>query len=116
MPPVQIAAPALLALRVPAQARIRSRLRDNETWLTTRCAELTGGRLLPREGGWYALLEAWTGNDDEEFCLTLLAEDGVRLQPGYFFDFPRRGCLALSLLTPPDDLRADVEAVLRRLG
>lgn len=113
--PVQIAAPALLALRAATQAGIRSRLRDNEAWLTARCAELVAGRLLPREGGWNALLETWTGGDDEEFCLALLAGDGVQLQPGYFFDFPRRGCLALSLLTPPDDLRAGVEAVLRHL-
>ena len=114
--PVQLAAPALLALRRAAQARIRARLRENEAWLRPACAGLGAGRLLPREAGWYALLECWTGEDEEEWCLARLDGDGLLLHPGYFFDFPRRGSLALSLLVPPPEFRAGVTRLLRHLA
>jgi hypothetical protein len=114
--PVQLATPALLALRHAAQARIRARLRENESWLRETCAGLGAGRLLPREAGWYALLECWTGEDEEEWCLARLEEDGLLLHPGYFFDFPRRGCLALSLLVPPAEFRVGAARLLRHLA
>jgi len=115
--PVQLAAPALLALANDARQRIRARLNENESWLRARCAALDAGRLLPRAGGWYAVIEAWNGADDEEeWCLALLAEDGVLVHPGYFYDFPRRGYLALSLLTPPSAFRSGAERLLRRLA
>ena len=32
--------------------------------------------------------------------LSLLSEDGVLVQPGFFFDFEREAFLVISLLTP----------------
>lgn len=113
--PVQLAAPALLAGAPAAQARVRARVAANEAWLAGRAAGLRAGRLLPRAGGWSAVLELWNAADEEEWCLALLAEDGVAVHPGYFFDFPRRGYAVLSLLTPPRAFRAGAARLLRRL-
>ena len=47
--------------------------------------------LLPIEGGWSAILRVPATRSDEDWALALLAEDGVLVQPGYFFDLRRRG-------------------------
>ncbi len=113
--PIQHAAARLLAGAGAARDQIRSRLLDNERWLRERCAGLAAGRLLPREGGWYAVLEAWTVRDEEAWTAALLEADDVLVHPGYFFDFPRAGYLVVSLLTPPEALRAGIEKALARL-
>jgi hypothetical protein len=38
---------------------------------------------------------------DEEWALRLLREDGVLVQPGYFFDLQLGATLVVSLLAPP---------------
>jgi alanine-synthesizing transaminase len=51
---------------------------------------------------------------EEEWVLALLAEDGVLVQPGYFFDFPLRGLLVVSLLTDEDVFARGVARIVER--
>ncbi len=53
--------------------------------------------------------------DEEALCLALL-EDGVVTQPGFFFDFPRRGHLVVSLLPEPAVFAEGLRRVARRLA
>jgi aspartate/methionine/tyrosine aminotransferase len=52
---------------------------------------------------------------DEELALRLLREEGLIVQPGYFFDFPTDGYLAISLLTPENEFARGVEMLRRQL-
>ena len=52
--------------------------------------------------------------DEEALCLALL-EDGVAVQPGFFFDFERPGYLVVSLLCEPAVFTAGIERVAGRL-
>ena len=47
--------------------------------------------------------------------MTLVAEDGVLVHPGYFFDFPRETYLVVSLLVPEASFEEGVDRVLRRV-
>ena len=113
--PVQQALPQLLALRPAIQAQIRQRVRDNRRWLQQRLAGFPKARLLRGEGGWYAVLET-TSADEEDLVLGMLRDEGVLAHPGYFFDFPGAGFLVLSLLTPPGELQEGVARLLNRLA
>jgi aspartate/methionine/tyrosine aminotransferase len=53
---------------------------------------------------------------EEEWCVRLIEEDGVLVQPGYFFDFPSEAFLVLSLLPATDVFAEGVARVLARLG
>ncbi len=119
--PVQLALPRLLELRLPIQGSIRERLRSN----LAKLKELAGRsgpapwRLLPVQGGWYAVLRLPPGRDEEELVLGLLDDEGVYIYPGYFFDFSQEPLLVLSLLTPPDRFAAGLGRLtgyLRRAG
>jgi alanine-synthesizing transaminase len=94
--PVQVALPALLALRGPVQSQIIERVRENLAVLD---------RKLRVEAGWYAIVPTM---DEEETCERLLREKNVLVQPGYFYDFERSGYMVVSLLTPPEIFRAGI--------
>ena len=49
---------------------------------------------------------------DEEWALRLLREDGVLVQPGYFFDLRLGATLVVSLLTPPADFDHGIARLL----
>jgi alanine-synthesizing transaminase len=104
--PVQCALPSLLALREPVQKQIVGRVRSNLALLDRALP----GRALLVEGGWYAVVPVM---DEEETVERLLRDDDVLVQPGYFYDFERSGCLVVSLLTHPDVFRAGVERLNR---
>lgn len=111
--PVQLAAADLLKQRAGFQAQVHRRLADNELYLQqglTGRADLT---MLPREGGWAAILKGSAPIDDEELVCALLEKTGVLVHPGYFYDFQADGFLVLSLLTPPAVFR---EGVGRLIG
>jgi hypothetical protein len=59
-------------------------------------------RVLRCDGGWTALVEYPRVRTDEELALGLLREAGLYIHPGYFFDTPRDGYLALSLILEPE--------------
>lgn len=106
--PVQHAAPAWLSLRASFHAAMMERLTGNLTWLRAQCHPLRV------EGGWYAVLQLPRTRSDEEWALTLLEEDDVLIQPGYFYDFETDSLAVLSLLTHPDSFREGVSRILKR--
>jgi alanine-synthesizing transaminase len=112
--PVQWAAPGLLALRGELQRQILGRVLANRAFLASEIGPSSAWKLLATEGGWYAILEAPRIRSEEEWVLNLLTEDGVLIQPGFFFDFEREAFLVISLLTADDVFREGVRRILAR--
>jgi alanine-synthesizing transaminase len=111
--PVQLALPELLASRGSIQDQIRGRTFRNLAVLQSLCKG-TVVRVLPHlEAGWYATVQLPSTQTEEEWVVSLLDQQNVLTQPGYFFDFEREPFLVLSLLTPENSFR---ESVLRLLA
>jgi aspartate/methionine/tyrosine aminotransferase len=107
--PVQAAAARLLALAAPVQAAIRQRVQANRRRLAEALAGLPAVELLGADGGWYGVLRVPAAPSEEEWCLALAERFGVRVQPGFFYDFEAGAFLVVSLLA------AEFEAGLERL-
>jgi aspartate/methionine/tyrosine aminotransferase len=71
-------------------------------------------QVLNVEGGWYAVIQAPRIHSEEEWVLTLLAEDNVLVQPGFFYDFEKEAFLVLSLLTPSEMFAEGIQRILGR--
>lgn len=113
--PAQLALGALLDVSEPTRARIRERCLKNLATLRSAC-EGTAFSVPSIEGGWSACVRAPATDTDEAHALTLL-EHGVRVHPGYFYDFPDdEAWLVLSLLTPEDTFASGVELLVSALG
>jgi hypothetical protein len=112
--PVQGAAGRLLAEGDGIRARIFERLRSNLEHLRAAVSGAPSCVLLGPEGGWTAPLRLPATRTDEEWALVLLQEDGVLVQPGYFYDFTEEAVLVLSLLPEPAEFRAGVARILAR--
>ncbi len=113
--PVQWAAAALLDLREGIQREIQQRVRRNLEFLRATIGASSPWRVLDVEGGWYAVLEAPRIHTEENWVLSLLEQDNVLVQPGFFFDFEREAFLILSLLTRPDVFEEGVRRILGRI-
>lgn len=113
--PVQLAAPALLAMRQNLQAQIRRRCRMNLEALRQGLAGLPA-QVYPVEGGWYVPLQMPAERSDEEWALALIERHGLYAHPGYLFDFPAESHLVLSLLTPPAVWRDGLAALAAALA
>ena len=113
--PVQHALPRLLAAGVNIRAQIAARVRENLTFLRQ---SLRQGpcRLLDVEGGWYAIIQVPRTHSEEEWCLQLLEQDDVLVQPGFFYDFDSEAFLVLSLLTPTEMFQEGVARMLARVS
>lgn len=72
--------------------------------------------VLEPQGGWNVLLRFPSHVDEEELVKQLLDEQGIYLQPGYFFDLPFNGAISLSLLLEPDSFRENAAKVLRSIN
>jgi alanine-synthesizing transaminase len=112
--PVQWAAATLLGVRGLMHNQILGRVRANRAFLIEQIGPGSPWKLLATEGGWYAILEAPRIHSEEEWVLTLLADDSVLVQPGFFFDFEREAFLVLSLLTSEDVFREGIRRLLAR--
>ncbi len=99
--PVQAAAPRLLELGREARAAISARVAENRAALSRALPPASPCTLLPSEGGWSAILRVPATRTDEAWATTLLADDGVLVHPGYFFDLTGGTFLVLSLLPAP---------------
>ncbi|NMM99913.1 aminotransferase [Bifidobacterium sp. DSM 109958] len=105
---------ALLAVAGEQTALVLERVRDN----LRRLHELLDAdehglvSVLRAEGGWNVLLRFPSVIDENELVLRLIADHGLTGQPGYFFDMPSDGYLAISLLPEPDVFETQVRAVL----
>jgi alanine-synthesizing transaminase len=112
--PVQWAAPTLLAARTKIQSQIMERVRGNLAFLWSRIGTESPWRVLDVEGGWYATVQAPRIRTEEDWVLSLLAEDQVLVQPGFFFDFETEAFLVVSLLTPAEIFREGINRILSR--
>ncbi|MFT3754944.1 MAG: pyridoxal phosphate-dependent aminotransferase [Pseudoxanthomonas sp.] len=113
--PVQLAAPHLLAAQPRVRAAITARLETN-LQLLREAVHDSACQLLPVEGGWYAVLRLPRLLSEEDWALLLLAEDGVVVHPGYFYDFAQEAYLVLSLLCPPVVLAEGVRRLVQRVA
>jgi alanine-synthesizing transaminase len=112
--PVQTALPALLAAGKVTAHAIRERARANLAEVHAALAG-TAATVLSTEGGWYVTLRVPETMSDEQWALSLV-EDGVYVQPGYFFDFASGAHLVVSLLTPPSVLREGMARIAARVA
>ena len=101
--PAQLALPRLLALREVIRPPLMDRLRANRAALDQAFLG-SAATALPTDGGWSAVVRVPSYPGEEERVLRLIERHGVRVHPGFFFDFPSEGFLVVSLLVPPDAL------------
>ena len=114
--PVQWAAETLLGLREEIQGEILRRVRRNLEFLREKIGADSPWRVLDVEGGWYAVVEAPRIHTEENWVLTLLDQENVLVQPGFFFDFEKEAFLVLSLLTRPEVFEEGVRRILGRVS
>lgn len=68
---------------------------------------------LRAEGGWNILLRVPSCIDDDALALRLMKDYRLVSQPGYYFDMPVNGYLALSLLPEPQQFIEGLKSLLR---
>jgi aspartate/methionine/tyrosine aminotransferase len=114
---VQEGVTGLLELAPEVQERTRRRCRTNLGALDAALAGTSLGRMRV-EGGWYAIVRLPRIRNEEAWVLGLL-EEGVLVQPGWFYDFEEEAYVVLSLITPEGEfaeglarLVAHVEAAI----
>lgn len=110
--PVQLAAAELLGRGAAIRSQISTRTVANYRRLQRSVAGVPACRVLPADGGWYAVLQVPSLESEEALVLRLL-DEGVLAHPGYFFDFPRESFLVISLLPPEGAFADGVARVLR---
>jgi aspartate/methionine/tyrosine aminotransferase len=113
--PVQHALPSLLAAGEDVRPQITARIYRNLADLRAAADSHPSLQVLKVEGGWNAILRVPRTHTEEEWCLDLLENAGVLVQPGYFYDFESEAFLILSLLTAPEAFSEGVRRLLRRL-
>ena len=114
--PVLAGLPGLLAVGAHVRGAIQQRIGENRAYLATAVGRDSPCTALPTEAGWSAILRVPAIQTDEDWALSLLGEDGLLVQPGYFFDLRGVGStLVLSLLTPPSIFQQGVTRLLRRM-
>ena len=111
---VQHAAPVLLRQRAGVQRQINRRLEDNSRSLHESLSPVSSCQVLPREGGWYSIVQIPDDASDEELSISLLERDGVLVHPGYFYDFSAGTFLVVSLLPPAGPFAAGISRILSR--
>jgi aspartate/methionine/tyrosine aminotransferase len=87
---------------------ILSRIRENDL-LLNRLLLNQNQHLVKRNqqsAGWMSILSLPLLHDDETWCLLLLENLGVLVQPGYFYDFEQSARVVISLITPTALLEA----------
>ena len=98
--PVQLAMPSFLEQRQAFQQQVVSRVRRNLAELDRQLAAQSASSRLAVEGGWCAVLRVPATRSDEDLVIELLTTHGVSVHPGHFYEFPSKGYLVMSLITP----------------
>ena len=110
--PVQLAAPALLAMRAAFQAQVMARVRANLRELDAQLSRQSACNRLSSEGGWSAVLRVPAMQSDEDLAITLLAKHGVYVHPGHFYDFAQPGHALVSLIVPESEFAEGIRRTL----
>lgn len=95
--PVQSALPEWLPKANELQAPLRNRLVSNRRRLLELATD-SAVSVWPSDAGWSALLRVPRIRDEQQWVVSLIDDVGVRVAPGYFFDFPSPGWLVVGLL------------------
>ncbi|EFA23222.1 pyridoxal phosphate-dependent aminotransferase [Bifidobacterium gallicum] len=108
------AMPAMLEEASAQTATVRERTQSNLRRLHALldADELGVTQVLRAEGGWNVLLRMPSVIDENECVLAMIRDQHTTGQPGYFFDMPANGYLALSLLPEPAQFERNVHTVL----
>ena len=114
--PLAHALPKLLERSKAAQPKIMERLRRNLGRVDQAVRSCPNLSRLETEGGWYAILKVPATASDEDWAVDLLANEGVLVHPGHFYDFPEDGYLVISLLTGEEILEEGMARILARVG
>jgi alanine-synthesizing transaminase len=101
--PIQWALPELLGQRQQFQKQVMWRVRENLAELDKQLGGQKSCNRLDVEGGWNAVLRVPATRSDEALAIELLDAKGVYLHPGHFYDFPSRGTVVVSLITPENE-------------
>lgn len=106
--------PELLQCAKEQTAIVQSRVRSNLKTLRTMLANYPNCCVsaLRAEGGWNILLRVPSCIDDDLLALRLIKDYKLVSQPGYYFDMPTNGYLALSLLPKEDQFENGVTLLL----
>lgn len=114
--PVQVAAPDLIASGAAVREQIQERVRANYAVLRTAAAATPAVEVLTADAGWTAVLRVPAKLSEEDLVIALLAERGVLVHPGFFFDFPREAFIVASLLPEADVFATGVARVMEHVG
>ena len=90
-----------------------SRLRTNLACLERQLRD-SAASMLRVEGGWYAIVRMPALMEDEDWALTLLNEDELQVQPGYYYELSGVH-LVLSLITPEVDFAKGAQRLAARV-
>ena len=112
--PVQAAAARLLDLGRDARRAVAARVAANHAQLSRALPPSSSSTLLAREGGWSAIVRVPATRTDAAWAEALLADDGVLVHPGYFFDLRGGTFLVLSLLPPTEDFAEGARRLVAR--
>ena len=112
--PIQVAAPAVFARAGEVRDQLQTRIARNLQSLTDACGRWPAATMLRTEGGWSAVVQVPAVRPEEDLVVTLVTEDGVLVNPGFFFDFPREAFLVLSLIVEPGGFDLGVARLLAR--
>jgi aspartate/methionine/tyrosine aminotransferase len=105
--PIQAALPDVLTHSSGFRERVRARLSRNLALLRRMSADKPWG-VLQVEGGWNAILRVPQTTSSEDWAVRLVADAGVLVQPGYFYELPESH-LVVSLLVESHDLERGAE-------
>ena len=111
-PPTQLALPAWLAHRHSLRAPIAARIQRNLDALRVALAADSAVSAPAVAAGWSACLRLPATRSDDAWAMSLLAEHGVRVQPGHFYDFGAGAWLVISLLTELSTFEAGLAKIL----
>ena len=95
--------------------KVRLRIKSNLSTLRKTLAQWPNCCVdaLRAEGGWNVLLRVPSCIDDDVLALRLIRDYKLVSQPGYYFDMPNNGYLALSLLPEPDQFSNNLKLTLK---
>jgi alanine-synthesizing transaminase len=109
--PVQLASEHLFHIGDGIRKQIQHRLERNLLSLS-QVLRNSALHALHLEGGWSAILRVPQVITEEQWITRLLMDQGVIVQPGYFFDMPGEGFLVVSLLPQESEFTAGIEQIL----
>jgi hypothetical protein len=114
--PVQSALPGLLQAGATIRRQIIERVQRNRRCLAQTLGAHSPCTLLPAEAGWCAILRVPKIVNDEAWARTLLEQDSVLVQPGYFFDLALGATLVLSLIVEEGMFAEGIARLLARVA